>query len=86
MTTPDFSVKNLIRWVETQPPQKVYDWSSARNCLLGQWCKSLGMKGDELFEKSIALAKLDTFYDIALRESHKCTFGDALERARRFSE
>jgi hypothetical protein len=77
----DFSVENLIWWLETMPPDKRYDWTSPPHCLLGQWCASKGIKGAALRAKSIELARENDFYDIALLETHQCTFGRALERA-----
>lgn len=77
----DFSVKALVKWLETMPADKEYDWSNASNCLLGQWCKSQGLDGDKLHDKSCDLGKEDVFYDIALRQPRQCTFGAALRRA-----
>lgn len=81
----NFSKRDLVEWLETQPADKRYDWSSATNCLLGQWCKSKGLSGKQVHDKSVALGKLDVFYDIALRDTGRCTFGAALERAKALS-
>ena len=77
----DFSVENLIEWLKTMPPDRRYDWSRAKECLIGQWCESKGLKGDALHRKSCELGVKDEFYDIALRETHRSTFGAALDRA-----
>jgi len=77
----EFTVPNLIEWLKTMPENKKYDWSSARTCLLGQWCQSKGLKGETLRAMSCVLGREEVFYDIALRESHRCTFGQALQRA-----
>jgi hypothetical protein len=77
----NFSVKALIKWLETKPESERYDWSTASNCLLGQWCRSQGLEGRALHSKSCELGKEDAFYDIALRDTSRCTFGEALRRA-----
>lgn len=82
MTKRDFSVKNLIEWIETKPADEGYNWADSMKCLLGQWCASKGLRGDRLHDKSCALGQLNEFYDIALRDYKKCTFGAALKRAK----
>jgi len=77
----DFTVEDLVKWIENQPPDKRYDWTTAGSCLLGQWCKSKGLKGPALRNKSIELGHDDDFYRIAL-SGYPFTFGAALDRAR----
>lgn len=87
-TKPDvFTPENLIAWLEKQPVNKEYDWSFAGSCLLGQWCEANGLYGEELFTKSIELGqwrgKNGVFAEAALGNLTECTFGAALDRARR---
>jgi len=86
-TKPDvFSLESLIAWLETMPADKKYDWAFAESCLLGQWCAANGLAGDELFEKSIELgnfAAAPAIANAALGKLNECTFGAALERARK---
>ncbi|MCK1363512.1 hypothetical protein [Bradyrhizobium sp. 62] len=77
----EFTVKDLVEWIGKQPPDKRYDWTTAGSCLLGQWCKSKGMKGPALRNKSIELGHDDDFYRIALA-GYPFTFGAAMDRAR----
>lgn len=76
----DFTVKNLIEWLESKPAGRSYNWTTAGSCLLGQWCGSKGMTGKARREKSVSLGRDDWFYQIAL--CYPYTFGDALQRAR----
>lgn len=80
----DFTVKNFIEWLEKQPAEKRYDWTSPLDCALGQWCRSKGMKPASVKKKSIELGCDDIFYDIALR-GYPYTFGVALENAKAIS-
>jgi hypothetical protein len=76
----NFSIESLIVWLEKQPADKAYDYHDASNCLLGQWCASMGLEGEDLKDKSINLGEDDDFFDIALEGDY--TFGAALVRAR----
>lgn len=85
-----FSFDNLVAWLEKQPSDKEYDWAAAGSCLLGQWCESNGLSGEDLFNKSIELGNWtgvanNKFADVALGNLSECTFGAALERAREVS-
>jgi len=86
VTSDPFSLESLIAWLEKQPAEKKYDWSSADECLLGQWCKFNGLKGAAAREKSLVLGApvnfLEPIYQTALGSLHECTFGAALTRAR----
>jgi len=76
----DYSIENLIAWLETKPADEGYDWTDADNCLLGQWAAANGAHDPR--EISLNLAEDDTFYHIALEKIGDCYFGSALHRAR----
>lgn len=82
-----FSLESLIAWLEKQPAEKRYNWDLAESCLLGQWCASTGLHGLDARDKSLELGQWDNgnevFAEIALGDLSRCTFGAALERARK---
>jgi hypothetical protein len=73
-----YSLSELIAWLEKQPQDKLYDWSDAGICVLGQFAAAMGAEDAEL--ESLALSNIAPFDDIALNRPY--TFGDALKRAR----
>lgn len=77
----DFSVSALIAWLKTMPADESYDWMDASNCALGQWCGSMGLRGEARRRKSVKLGEDDTFYQIALQDTYDPTFGKALRKA-----
>lgn len=73
-----FSLENLIAWLEGQAPDAGYDWSDAGQCVLGQFAAAMGAEDAEL--ESLTLGSVKPFDDVALNSPY--TFGAALERAR----
>ena len=77
-----FSLESLIAWLEKQPAECSYDWQFIPNCLLGQWARAMGVSGEyAILNRSKALGMSTPFSGIALFSP--CTFGAALERARK---
>lgn len=37
----EFNIDNLISWIKTQDPQKTYNFTNPRECLLAQWVMSV---------------------------------------------
>lgn len=78
----------LVAWLELQPAQKIYCYTSPGSCLLAQYLKAAGYRNPLVsrnlttdgwrIEDSIPVP--DIFHDIAIK--HPRTFGAALNRAR----
>lgn len=74
----DLTKEALTMWLETQPPEKEYNWGASTwedGCLLLQYMKAKGIP-QEYYPRMQDIA-----YDIA--HSEPWTFGAALERARK---
>lgn len=94
-TKPDvFSLESLIAWLETQPPEKTYDWmGNACNggCLLDHYLFAFGYPmhlpfgpPDENYQRLATLngTMLHRRMDYIVAQATPHTYGDALSRAR----
>jgi hypothetical protein len=86
-TKPDvFSLESLIAWLEKQPAQETYCYSSNGDCLLAQYFTGMGFVGvhvgggDFDHEGAINVKFPAILGDVAYY--HPRTFGAALSRAR----
>lgn len=77
------SLESLIAWLEKQPRDRYYSALPVSSCLLGQFAKAMG-SADPAAD-SFNLGDLPIFKDIAFDNVTECTFGAALERARKFT-
>jgi len=73
------TVSGLVAWLEKQDPSQTYDSSNHKACLVAQFCKTIGVDDPPLtLQGDIA--------EIAFSGKEiPCTFGDALERARKIA-
>lgn len=56
--TDQFTLKNLIAWLEKQPADERYVYTDAERCLLGQWVQSIDIEARCCFEgNSFALGR-----------------------------
>jgi len=71
-------LETLIAWLECQPENETYCFSSKKDCLIAQYGAAHGKKWDNL--SCVDLMWMG-FYSIAIGERR--TFGAALARARK---
>lgn len=85
VTADPFTLESLIAWLEMQPADGTYIYTSSRNCVLCQYFRDMGFCNPRI---SISLLCYDhgtvyfpkVFDRIANKDDQ--TFGDALQRAR----
>jgi hypothetical protein len=87
-----FALENLIAWLEAQPPERTYVFTSNHNCLLAQYFTAMGFEDvwvygygewhHEFFHSSKDYEKYPKEWD-GIANSYDATFGDALIRARK---
>ena len=78
------SLEAFADWLEQQPADKEYRWLDPCECAIGQYCRSLGMKGcAELSETAyFVLEGVDGARNHYIAMDRPRTFGAALRRAR----
>jgi len=90
-----FSVKSLVKWLETKPATDTYSYIDGGNCLIAQYLQAKGFSEARVGPKSYCLkvggsrGQLPTeFHDIALGQFNgfwtRHSFGDALRRAKEY--
>lgn len=83
-----FSLKGLISWLETQPPNLAYKYSNNRDCLITQYFRARGVPLGPMGVGSINWEDADRlqhdlpdhFDDVAIWGAP--TYGGALKRAK----
>ncbi len=70
------SLQGLIAWLETQPPEEVYNWYDVRSCVICQYVCNCGCKPAAYW------VFLDSDTRCAIGTRGGWTFGAALARAR----
>lgn len=96
VTYTPFSLESLIAWLETQDPEKRYDWHQCQGaCLLSQYAYAIGEDGSHYnalipkFKAAMGLSGLDGMYasfpisSYIAREA-PWSYGAALARAKSF--
>lgn len=85
---PVFSLRGLIAWLETQPPETQYCFSTSPACLLTRWHEALGYSYRDSYCDGVYSTGIDPYdengwaYKVACGSDHLWTYGAALTRAR----
>jgi hypothetical protein len=77
------SCAGLIAWLETQDPERTYDWLAMKGCLICFYYDALGINdfsdvNRPMYEETFS--RVEQYY--AVCETEPWTFGAALARAR----
>ncbi len=84
-----WNLANLIKWLETKDPNEEYEFYHDRECLLGQYVRFCGFHNYGIGGWNCTLEGVNhemplVFGNIAASEPR--TFGDALSRAKKYSD
>jgi hypothetical protein len=82
-----YKLENLIKWLETKPPDERYNYHSCRQCLLAQYLRysipefvSIGVEWWSRKGERFSIPNIRILDGIAYKG--EWTFGAALERAK----
>lgn len=78
-----FTLENFIAWLETQPPDKAYEYSHGKTCAIGQFCQSISTTySDQLHSDKGRFFPIFREWNWYITKPFPWTFGAALKRAR----
>ncbi len=86
------TIERVAMWLETQPPEKEYDYFDNGNCLLAQYLADFGYKNIHVTDHSAYIDGTpytfpNTQFNRMLYPGRsKGTYGDTLDRAKVFME
>jgi len=85
----DWSLHNLISWLETKDPKAKYRYTSCNSCVIAQYLLSRGWKDPNVgpcgVHEGDENMRLPRYWEeIAIGDNQDWTFGGALKRAMKY--